>query len=127
MLNRKVVTAPGAPTAVGPYSHAIVVDNMVYTAGQVGLIPGTKQLAEGGVQAQTRQALLNLKSVLQASGTGLENVVKTTVFLKNMDDFAAMNEIYAIFFWRGQPARSAVEVARLPLGALVEVEAIARL
>ncbi|MBZ0297463.1 MAG: RidA family protein [Anaerolineae bacterium] len=127
MSNRKTVTAPSAPSAVGPYSHAIVVNNMVYTAGQVGLIPGTKQLAEGDVQGQTRQALLNLKAVLQASGTSLDNVVKTTVFLKNMDDFAAMNEIYATFFWRNQPARSAVEVARLPLGALVEIEAIALL
>ncbi|MAS32422.1 MAG: reactive intermediate/imine deaminase [Anaerolineaceae bacterium] len=120
------VTAPLAPPAVGPYSHAVVVNGLVYTAGQIGLIPGTKEFADGGIQGQTAQVLENLKGVLEASGSQLEKVVKTTVFLANMDDFAAMNEIYARYFWRNRPARSAVEVSRLPLGALVEIEAIAQ-
>jgi 2-iminobutanoate/2-iminopropanoate deaminase len=126
-MSKKTVMAATAPPAVGPYSHAVVANGMVFTAGQVGLIPGTKQLAEGGIQAQTTQTLENLKAVLQASGSDLDKVVKTTVFLANMDDFAAMNAIYAKYFWRNQPARSAVQVARLPLGALVEIEAIALL
>lgn len=126
-MSKRIITAPTAPAAIGPYNHAIVSSGLVYTAGQLGLIPGTKQLAGDDVKTQTRQALLNLKAVLQASGTGLENVVKTTVFLQSMDDFAAMNEIYAIFFWRNHPARSTVEVARLPMNALVEIEAVASL
>lgn len=125
MLTKTTVTAPAAPPAVGPYSHAVVANGMIYTAGQVGLIPGTKQLAEGGVEAQTAQVLENLRAVLQASGSDLDKVVKTTVFLTNMDDFAAMNAVYARYFWRNEPARSTVQVAKLPLGALVEIEAIA--
>ncbi|HLV37628.1 MAG TPA: Rid family detoxifying hydrolase [Spirillospora sp.] len=119
------VTAPAAPTAVGPYSHAVIGNGMVFTAGQVGLVPGTKELAEGGIEGQTAQAIENLRSVLEACGSSLDKVVKTTVFLANMDDFPAMNAIYARYFWRTQPARSTVQVARLPLGALVEIEAIA--
>ena len=126
-MSNKIVTAPLAPTAVGPYSHAVIANGMVFTAGQVGLIPGTKQLAEGGIQEQTAQALDNVRGVLLAAGCDLEQVVKTTVFLANMDDYAAVNEVYARYFWRNRPARSAVEVARLPLGALVEIEAIAAL
>ena len=124
-MQKKIISSPSAPAAVGPYSHAVVINVLVYTAGQVGLIPGTKQLADGGIEGQTRQVLQNLKAVLAAAGTNLDNVIKTTVFLKNMDDFAAVNSIYGTFFWRSQPARSAVEVARLPLGALVEIEAVA--
>ena len=124
-MSKKTVTAQMAPAAVGPYSHAVVTNGMVYTAGQAGLVPGTKKLAEGGIQAQTAQTLDNIRSVLQACGTSLDNVVKTTVFLANMDDFAAMNEIYGRYFWRNPPARSTVEVSRLPLGALVEIEVIA--
>ena len=124
-MQKKIISSPSAPAAVGPYSHAVVINGLVYTAGQVGLIPGTKQLADGGIEGQTRQVLQNLKAVLAAAGTNLDNVIKTTVFLKNMDDFAAVNSIYGTFFWRSQPARSAVEVARLPLGALVEIEAVA--
>jgi 2-iminobutanoate/2-iminopropanoate deaminase len=124
-MSKQIIQTNQAPAAVGPYSQATVINGMVFTAGQVGLIPGTKSLAEGGVQAQARQALDNLKAVLEAAGTSLENVVKATVFLDNMDDFAAVNEVYATYFSENPPARSAVEVARLPLGALVEVEAIA--
>ncbi|MBZ0299131.1 MAG: Rid family detoxifying hydrolase [Anaerolineae bacterium] len=124
-MSKITVTAPTAPPAVGPYSHAVIANGFIFTAGQVGLIPGTKSLVEGGIEAQTTQALENVKAVLQASGSGLEKVVKATVFLANMDDFAAMNAVYAKYFWRSQPARSAVQVARLPLGALVEIETIA--
>jgi len=122
---RKVITAPLAPAAIGPYSHAVVANGLVYTAGQVGLVPGTKALAEGGVQPQTRQALENIKAVLEASGATLGSVIKTTVFLQTMDDFPAMNEIYATYFTSDPPARSTVAVAKLPLGALVEIEVVA--
>lgn len=122
---RKVINAPLAPAAIGPYSHAVSVNGLVYTSGQVGLIPGTKALAEGGIQAQTRQALENIKAVLEASGSNLGSVIKTTVFLQTMDDFAAMNEVYATYFTADPPARSTVAVAKLPLGALVEVEVVA--
>lgn len=124
-MDRHVVTSQQAPAAVGPYSHAIRCGAMVYTAGQLGLDPQTRTLVEGGIQAQTRQALQNLQAVLEAAGTGMSNVVKTTVFLKNMSDFAAMNQVYAEFFAADPPARSAVEVAALPLGGLVEIEAVA--
>ncbi len=95
------------------------------SAGQVGLVPGKKQLAEGGIEAQTVQVLENVKGVLAACGSSLDKVVKTTVFLANMDEYATVNEIYGHYFWRTQPARSAVEVAGLPLGALVEIEVVA--
>ena len=124
-MSKQVISAPLAPPAVGPYSHAIVANGFVFTAGQVGLVPGTKQLAEGGIREQTAQALDNVQAVLQAAGSDLDQVVKTTVFLANMDDYAAVNEVYAQYFWRAQPARSAVQVAKLPLGALVEIETVA--
>jgi 2-iminobutanoate/2-iminopropanoate deaminase len=98
---------------------------MVYTAGQVGLMPGTKTLAEGGIQAQTRQALENIKAVLEASGANLGSVIKSTVFLQSMGDFAAMNEVYATYFTADPPARSTIAVVGLPLGAMVEIEVIA--
>ncbi len=124
-MNRTVISTHNAPGAVGPYSQGIKTESMIFTAGQIPLIPGTKDLAEGGIQAQTKQALENLKGVLEAAGSNLSQVVKTTVFLQNMDDFAAVNEIYATYFTDNPPARSAVEVAGLPLGALVEIEAVA--
>lgn len=127
MMNRKVISSPAAPAAGGPYSHAIVANGFVFTAGQVGLDPATGQLAEGGIEAQTRQALQNVKSVLESAGTTLDNVVKVNVYLKNMDDFAKMNEVYSTFFYQSPPARTTVEVARLPIGALIEIETVALL
>lgn len=124
-MPKKIVKTDKAPGAVGPYSQATIANGFVYTAGQIPLIPGEGRLAEGDIQVQTRQALENVKAVLEAAGTSLSNVMKTTVFLDNMDDFARMNEIYAQYFPENPPARSAVEVARLPLGALVEIEAVA--
>jgi 2-iminobutanoate/2-iminopropanoate deaminase len=124
-MHKQVITTHTAPGAVGPYSQAIVANDMVFTAGQLGIDPATKQLVDGDIRAQTRQALLNVQHVLEAAGSSLDKVVKVTVFLKNMDDFAAMNEVYATFFVQNPPARSTVEVARLPLDGLVEVEAVA--
>lgn len=126
-MSKQVVQTSSAPSAVGPYSQAIIANGMVFTAGQVALIPGSKTLVEGGIQEQTRQALTNVKAILEAAGTGLEKVVKTTVFLSDMNDFAAMNEVYATFFPQNPPARSTVQVARLPLDAKVEIETIALL
>lgn len=124
-MTRTVVSAQDAPAALGPYSHAIRANGFVFTAGQVGIVPGSGALAEGGVEAQTRQVLENISAVLRAADTSLERVVKTTVFLADMDDFATVNGIYAQYFRQEPPARSAVEVARLPLGALVEIETVA--
>ena len=124
-MEKQVIHTEHAPAAVGPYSQAIVANGFVYTAGQIPLIPAEGKLIEGDIQVQTRQSLENLQAVLEASGSNLANVVKTTVFLDSMDDFAKMNEIYAEFFGKNSPARSTVEVARLPLGALVEIEAVA--
>ncbi|RMG66686.1 MAG: RidA family protein [Calditrichaeota bacterium] len=114
-----------APKPVGPYSQAVRAGNFVFTAGQIALDPQTNQLIEGGIREQTRQVLENLRQVLEAAGSSLNRVVKTTVFLKNMDDFAAMNEVYGQFFSGHAPARSAVEVARLPKDVLIEVECVA--
>jgi len=126
-MSKTIIQTENAPSAVGPYSQAVVANGFVYTAGQLGLLPETMKMVEGGVQEQAQQALINLQQVLTAAGSSLDQVVKTTVFLANMDDFAAMNAIYATFFTQNPPARSAVEVARLPLGALVEIEAVALL
>ncbi len=123
-MSREVVKTPNAPGAVGPYSQAIIANGFVFTAGQTGMVPGTKELP-AGVEAQTRQVLENLRAILTAAGTGLDRVVKTTVFLQNMGDFATMNAIYAEYFPNDPPARSTVEVAKLPIGALVEIEAVA--
>ncbi len=126
---KQAVHAPGAPPAIGPYTPAVVVDALVYTSGQVGFDPATGQLVPGGIAEQTEQVLRNLGALLQAAGCTLADVVKTTVFLKDMNDFAAMNEVYARFLAPAgvvAPARSTVEVARLPRDARVEIEAIAR-
>lgn len=124
-MYKEVIATENAPAAVGPYSQAIGIGDLVYTAGQVALDQHTGKLVEGGVQEQAEQALKNLKAVLEAAGSGLDNVVKTTVFLQNMDDYAAVNEVYGRYFSDNAPARSAVAVAALPLGALVEIEAVA--
>lgn len=124
---RSVVTTDKAPKALGPYSVAIKAGHFVFTSGQVGLIPETGNVIEGGVEAETRQVLTNLKHVLEASGTTLARVVKTTVFLRDMGDFAKMNAVYGEFFTENQPARSAVQVAALPKGVAVEIECVALL
>ena len=125
MSTREIIQTDDAPAAVGPYSQAIKTDQFVYTAGQVPLDPATGKLVEGDIQVQTRQVLVNLKAVLIAAGASLDTVVKTTVFLQDMGDFAAMNAVYAEFFGTTPPARSAVQVAALPLRARVEIEAVA--
>ena len=122
---REVVTCSDAPKAIGPYSVAITTDNLVFVSGQLGIDPATGAIVEGGIQAQTRTALTNLKSVLTSAGSSLEQVVKTTVFLTDIAQFAEMNAIYAEFFTSDFPARSAIQVAALPKGGIVEIEAIA--
>jgi 2-iminobutanoate/2-iminopropanoate deaminase len=121
----KSIHTEKAPQAIGPYSQAIATGGLVFSAGQVAIDPATGELVAGDTTAQTRQVLKNLAAVLAAAGTGLGQVVKTTVFLKNFDDFAAMNAVYAEAFGDHKPARSTVEVVRLPKNALVEIEAIA--
>lgn len=124
-MSKQIIHTENAPAAVGPYSQAVVANGFVYTAGQIPLIPGEGKLLEGDIQAQTRQVLENLSAVLEAAGSSLDNVIKTTVFLDSMDDFAKMNEIYGEFFTDAPPARSTVEVARLPLSVSVEIEVVA--
>ena len=121
----QAISTPYAPAAIGPYSQAIVAGNFVFCSGQLALDPATMQLVGATAAEQTAQVLKNLKAVLEAAGSGLDRVVKTTVFLKNMGDFAAMNEVYGRFFTAHRPARAAVEAARLPKDALVEIECIA--
>ena len=121
---KKTIHAEKAPAAVGPYVHAVEAGNLVFTSGQLGLIPETGVLPEGS-EAQTHQALKNLGAVLEAAGLGYKDVVRTMVFLDNMDDFAVVNQIYAEYFKDEAPARSCVEAARLPKGGLIEIEAIA--
>lgn len=120
----KTIAASNAPAAVGPYCHAKLAGGTLYTSGQLGLIPATGELSQG-VEAQATQALDNLKAVLEAAGMGLEDVVKTTVFLADMNDFAAINAVYAKYFPGEAPARSCVQVAALPKGGLFEIEAVA--
>jgi 2-iminobutanoate/2-iminopropanoate deaminase len=126
-MKKQVVIADHAPKAIGPYSAAIKTDKLVFTAGQLGIDPFSGAFVEGGIEAQTRQALRNLQAVLEAAGSSLEKVIKTTVFLQDMNDFTAMNGIYGEFFTADYPARSAVQVARLPKDGLVEIEAVALL
>ncbi len=121
----KVISTKKAPAAIGPYSQAIRVGNLVYTSGQIPIDPATGAFAEGGIKEQTRQSLNNVKAILAEEGLSLNNVVKTTVFMADMNDFADMNSVYAEFFTEPYPARSAVAVKTLPKGALVEIEVIA--
>ena len=120
----KTVSTTNAPAAIGPYAQGIIVNNMFYSSGQIPLTP-SGDLVDGDITVQTTQVFENLKAVLAAAGTTLNHVVKTTVFMKDMNDFAAMNEVYAAHFGEHKPARSAVEVARLPKDVLVEIEVIA--
>ena len=124
-MEKKVLHTEKAPAAIGPYSQAIEVNGFVFASGQIPIDPATGEMVQGGVQEQTRQALTNASEVMKAAGLDLSHVVKTTVFLADMNDFAAMNEVYATFFKEPYPARSAVAVKALPKGALVEVECIA--
>ncbi|KIR02440.1 Endoribonuclease L-PSP [Lachnospiraceae bacterium TWA4] len=121
---RESMNVTGAPAAVGPYVHAVKVGEMVFLSGQLGLIPSTGKLPEG-IEAQTKQSLENIKTVLEGCGSDLDHVVKTGIFLADINDFAKVNEIYAEYFVNEKPARSCVEVANLPKGGLVEIEAIA--
>ncbi len=124
---REIIHTADAPDAVGPYSQAVRTAGMVFTAGQIALVPGTGKLAEGDVGAQTEQVCRNLKAVLAAAGTDISHVVKSTVFLQDMADFAAMNAVYGQHFGDSPPARSTVAVAGLPMGARVEIEVVALL
>lgn len=124
-LNREIISTDQAPAAVGPYSQAVRVGNFVYTAGQIPLDPATGQLVGKEIEAQTRQVMENLTRILEAAGSSLEKVVKTTIFVTDMNEFATINQTYGSFFSDDPPARSTVEVAALPLGAQIEIEAVA--
>ena len=123
----KVISTTKAPAAIGPYSQAIKVGNLVYTSGQIPIDPATGSFVEGGIKAQTRQALTNVQAILKEAELTMANVVKTTVFMADMNDFADMNAVYAEFFSELYPARSAVAVKTLPKGALVEIEVVAEI
>ena len=122
---KQIIATDKAPAAIGPYSQAVKVGNLLFTSGMIPIDPETNSLVEGGIEVQARRALQNVKNLLEASGSSMDKVVKTVVFIKNMDDFAKVNEIYAEFFTGDYPARSCVEVARLPKDVLIEMEAIA--
>ncbi len=122
---KKVIKTDQAPKAIGPYSVGVQGGHLIFTAGQLGLDPLSNAIVEGGIEAETRQALINISNILKAAGSDMSLVVKTTVFLRDINDFAKMNEIYATFFTENPPARSAVQVAALPRNAAVEIEAVA--
>ena len=124
-MNKEIVSTDGAPGALGPYNQAVKAGGFVFCSGQIGMDPAGGEVVDGGVTAQTERVLLNLKAVLEAAGSGLDSVVKCTVFLKSMGDFAAMNEVYARYFISEPPARAAVEVSCLPKDVDVEIECIA--
>jgi 2-iminobutanoate/2-iminopropanoate deaminase len=124
-MNKEIITTANAPQAIGPYSQAVRVGSFVHTAGQIAIDPKTGEIVAGDVAAQAEQVLKNLQAILAASGTDLENVVKTTIFLRFMKDFGAVNEVYGQYFGEMKPARSTVAVSALPLKALVEIEAVA--
>jgi len=125
-MKRSVVATKNAPGAIGPYSQGITMSGgLVFTAGQVGLVPATGEIVAADIESQTRQALENVKAILETAGSSLSNVVKTTVYLKDLGDFAAMNAVYATFFKEAPPARTTVEISRLPRDARVEIDAIA--
>ena len=122
---KEIIATEKAPAAIGPYSQAVKVGNLLFTSGMIPIDPATNTLVEGGIEVQAERALENVKALLEASGTSLDKVVKTVVFIKDMNDFAKVNEIYAKYFTSDFPARSCVEVARLPKDVLIEMEAIA--
>ena len=124
-MEKEIISTANAPQAIGPYSQAVRVGSFVYTAGQIAINPETSQIVTGGVTEQAEQVMQNLAAVLDAAGTGLENVVKTTIFLRYMKDFSAVNEVYGRHFVSEKPARSTVAVSALPLKALVEIEVVA--
>jgi len=124
-MGQKVVLTEKAPKAIGPYSQAIITGHWVFASGQIPIDPGSGEFVSGTIQEQTKQVLRNLSAVLEAAGSDLSHVVKTTVFLDSMDDFSAFNEVYASFFQEPYPARATIEVARLPKEVLIEIEAIA--
>ena len=123
----EIISTDKAPAAIGPYSQAVKTGNLIFTSGMIPIDPATNTLVEGGIEVQAERALMNVKALLEASGSSLDKVVKTVVFIKNMDDFAKVNEIYAKYFTSDFPARSCVEVARLPKDVLIEMEAIAEI
>ncbi len=124
---KEIISTEKAPAAIGPYSQAVKVGNLLFTSGMIPIDPATNTLVEGGIEVQAERALENVKALLEASGTSMDKVVKTVVFIKNMDDFAKVNEIYAKYFTSDFPARSCVEVARLPKDVLIEMEAISEI
>lgn len=121
---KKIFSTPNAPAAIGPYSQAIEVNGFLFTSGVIPIVPSTGELVDGGIEVQAEQAIGNLAALIEAAGAKIENTIKTTVFIKNMEDFAKVNEIYAKYFTTDFPARSCVEVARLPKDVLIEIEAI---
>ena len=121
---KKIISTPKAPAAIGPYSQAIEVKGLLFTSGVIPIVPSTGELVEGDIEAQAEQAIGNLAALIEAAGAKIENTIKTTVFIKNMDDFTKVNEIYAKYFTTDFPARSCVEVARIPKVVLIEIEAI---
>ena len=122
---RKIVATDKAPAAIGPYSQANIIGNLVFTSGQIPIEPETGNMIEGNIEAQTRRVFENLKAVLEEAGSSLDKVIKTTCFMADMNDFTKMNEVYATFFTGAFPSRSAVEVSKLPKGALIEIEVVA--
>ncbi len=126
-MPKKIIKTDRAPAAIGPYSQAIVANNFVFVSGQIPLDPATGQLVQGDIQAQARQCLENLKAILEASGSSMDKLVKVTVFAKNLQDFQAINQVYSEYFKENPPARSFVEVSRLPRDAAIEIEGIALL
>lgn len=121
---KKIISTDKAPAAIGPYSQAVMTNGLLFTSGVIPIIPATGELVQGGIEAQAEQAIGNLAALIEAAGADIKNTVKTVVFIKNMDDFATVNEIYSRYFDRECPARSCVEVARLPKDVLIEIEAV---
>ena len=124
-MNKTIIKTDKSPAAIGPYSQAVEVNGIIYTSGMIAIVPSTGEIVEGGVEEQTKQVFDNLKALLTAAGSGLDKVFKTTVFIKDMNDFGKINAVYATYFDGDFPARSCVEVARLPKDVLIEVEVIA--